>query len=74
MQWADEPLDLEPVWRAFSARDDNSRKLWTDDYLAAFAQAGSLKLATLDGGFARRYPSVHVETALQDVPGTGPRR
>jgi toxin-antitoxin system PIN domain toxin len=62
--WADEPVDLEPVWRAFSARDDNSHKLWTDDYLAAFAQAGGLRLATLDTGFARRYPSVHVETLI----------
>lgn len=62
--WADEPLHLEPVWRAFSARDDASHKLWTDDYLAAFAQAGGLTLATLDGGFARRYPSVRVETLV----------
>jgi hypothetical protein len=60
--WADEPLHLEPVWRALSARDDSSHKLWTDDYLAAFAQAGGLVLATLDGGFAKRYPSVRVET------------
>jgi len=62
--WADEPPSLEPVWRAFSAREDNSHRLWTDDYLAAFAQAGGLTLATLDGGFARRYPSVHVETLV----------
>ena len=60
--WADEPLHLEPVWRALSARDDSSHKLWTDDYLAAFAQAGGLVLATLDGDLAKRYPSVRVET------------
>ena len=37
--WAEEPDQLEAVFRAISARDDNSHKLWTDDYLAAFAQA-----------------------------------
>lgn len=64
VEWADEPLHLEPVWRAFSARDDSSHKLWTDDYLAAFAQAADLTLATLDGGFGRRYPSVRVATLV----------
>lgn len=62
--WADEPPHLEPVWRAISARDENSHKLWTDDYLAAFAQAGNLALATVDGAFAGRYPSVRVETLV----------
>jgi len=62
--WADEPPHLEPVWRALSARDDSSHKLWTDDYLAAFAQAGDLALATLDVGYAKRYPSVRVETLV----------
>ena len=37
--WADEPAELDAVWRTISARDDKSHKLWTDDYLAAFAQA-----------------------------------
>jgi toxin-antitoxin system PIN domain toxin len=60
IRWADEPVHLEPVWRAISARDDKSHKLWTDDYLAAFAQAGDLSLATLDQQFVRRYPSVKV--------------
>lgn len=62
--WADEPLHLEPVWRALSARDEHSHKLWTDDYLAAFAQAADLRLATLDRRMARRYPSVEVETLI----------
>ena len=64
VQWAEEPLHLEPVWRALSARPDKSHKLWTDDYLAAFAQSGGLVLATLDGGMASRYPSVNVETLI----------
>jgi toxin-antitoxin system PIN domain toxin len=60
IRWADEPVHLEPVWRAISARDDKSHKLWTDDYLAAFAQAGDLSLATLDQQFEHRYPSVKI--------------
>jgi toxin-antitoxin system PIN domain toxin len=62
--WADEPDELDAVWRAISARDDKSHKLWTDDYLAAFAQAGNLTLATLQHQFTTRYPSVRVESLL----------
>jgi len=62
--WADEPDGLDAVWRAISARDDKSHTLWTDDYLAAFAQAGDLTLATLDRKLAGRYPSVRVESLL----------
>src|SRR5262249_38131527 len=64
VEWADEPPYLEMVWRTFSARDDDSHKLWTDDYLAAFAQTANLALATLDTGFARRYASVRVDTLV----------
>lgn len=60
VQWAGEPAQLEQAWRAISARDDNSHKLWTDDYLAAFAQAAGLALVTLDTGFERRYRSITV--------------
>jgi hypothetical protein len=44
--------------------DDKSHKLWTDDYLAAFAQATDLTLATLDRKLPGRYPSVRVESLL----------
>ena len=60
--WADEPSELDAVWRTISARDDKSHKFWTDDYLAAFAQTYGATLATLDGKLAARYPSVRVET------------
>lgn len=60
--WADEPPLMEPVWRAFSARNDNSHKLWTDDYLAAFAQRSDATFATLDLKVEARYPSVRVQT------------
>jgi toxin-antitoxin system PIN domain toxin len=62
--WADEPAQLEPVFRAISARNDHSHKLWTDDYLAAFAQASGAALATLDRKLAERYPSVQVEQLI----------
>lgn len=55
-----EPDGLTPLWVAFSKRNDASHLLWTDDYLAAFAQAGGVELVTLDRGFRRRYPSVRV--------------
>lgn len=61
---AGEPAQLEQAWRAMSARDDTSHKLWTDDYLAAFAQAARLTLVTLDGGFERRYRSITVDTLI----------
>jgi hypothetical protein len=62
--WADEPAELVAVWRAISARDDKSHKLWTDDYLAAFAQASDATLVTLDRKIPARYPSVRVEPLL----------
>ncbi len=46
--------------RAISARDDNRHKLWTNDYLAAFAQASGASLVTLDTRLKDRYPSVQV--------------
>ena len=59
--WLDEPADLDRVWRAISAGDDQSHRLWTDDYLAAFAQVADLTLVTLERSFVKRYPSVRVE-------------
>lgn len=59
--WADEPDAMDAVWRAISARDEKSHKLWTDDYLAAFAQASDMTLTTLDRKLPGRYPSVRVE-------------
>ena|SRR5258708_22448831 len=58
--WAEEPDHLVAIFRAISARRDNSHKLWTDDYLAAFAQASSAVLATLDTKLKDRYPSVQI--------------
>ncbi|MFT4199897.1 TA system VapC family ribonuclease toxin [Gordonia sp. (in: high G+C Gram-positive bacteria)] len=58
--WREEPAGLDTLFRAFSARSDDSHKLWTDDYLAAFAQSSVARLATLDRRMVERYPSVRV--------------
>lgn len=55
-----EPDGLLSLWRAFSKRDDRAHLLWTDDYLAAFAQAADADFVTLDRAVMRRYPSVRV--------------
>jgi hypothetical protein len=57
-----EPQGLAPLWLAFSKRDDRSHQLWTDDYLAAFAQAAQANLLTFDRSMHGRYPSVRVVT------------
>ena len=60
IKFVPEPRGLAPLWVAFSKRDDRSHLLWTDDYLAAFAQTLSAELVTFDAGLRSRYPSVDV--------------
>lgn len=60
IKYVAEPRGLAPLWVAFSKRDDRSHLLWTDDYLAAFAQASGAELVTLDAAVGERYPSVDV--------------
>jgi len=55
-----EPQGLEPLWTAFSKRDDKSHLLWTDDYLAAFAQAAGAEFVTFDRTLSKRYTSVRI--------------
>ena len=55
-----EPQGLDPLWIAFSKREDKSHLLWTDDYLAAFAQAGDAELVTFDRALSKRYSSVRI--------------
>lgn len=59
-----EPETLVPLLKAFSKKDDHDHLLWTDDYLAAFAQAIDADLVTLDRVFRRRYPAVRVVDLL----------
>lgn len=46
-------------------QEDHDHLLWTDDYLAAFAQATEAELVTLDRVFRTRYPAVRVIDLLQ---------
>lgn len=62
VQFLEEPAGLELLWRTHSKRDDRSHKVWTGDYLAAFAQGIDATLVTLDGAVEKRYPSVSVLT------------
>lgn len=49
--FADEPVDLDPVWGKLAAVRSASPKLWMDAYLAAFAMAGGFTLVTTDRAF-----------------------
>ncbi len=48
-----EPEGVGQVLRGHTRSEDASSSLWTDAYLAAFAQAADLRLATFDRGFQR---------------------
>lgn len=48
-----EPNGLEIRWRDYSEHRSPAAKLWTDAYLAAFAQGHGLQLVTFDRGFTR---------------------
>jgi uncharacterized protein len=55
--YAEEPDDIEVVWRSFTQHQTFSPKVWNDAYLAAFAQAADFEVVTFDKGFAQ-YKSV----------------
>lgn len=61
VRFVNEPRGLGQLWVALSKKDDRSHLLWTDDYLAAFAQAADLQLVTLDRKMHARYPSARVK-------------
>lgn len=54
-----EPANLEPTLRRLTQADRSSPKLWQDAYLASFALASGLYLATFDRGF-QQYPGLRV--------------
>jgi uncharacterized protein len=49
----DEPAGIEPVWRSLTQHQSYSPKVWTDAYLAAFAELSGLEFVTFDQGFAQ---------------------
>lgn len=55
----DEPFGIESTLDQHCALGGSSRKLWTDGYLAAFAEAGDLELASFDRDF-ERYPGLRL--------------
>lgn len=48
IQFAPEPFALEQRWRNLTTRDHSAPKIWTDAYLAAFANVGDVRVVTLD--------------------------
>lgn len=46
-----EPAGLETLWRKHTQLPTPSHHVWTDAYLAAFAEAAGLELVTFDRGF-----------------------
>ena len=51
--FAVEPADIENHWRTFTQHRSFSPQVWSDAYLAAFANAGKLQLVTFDKAFAQ---------------------
>jgi toxin-antitoxin system PIN domain toxin len=48
-----EPEHLEEIWRSFTNAASPETNLWTDAYMAAFAQATGCTLVTFDRGISR---------------------
>ncbi len=48
-----EPNGLEIRWRDYTQQRTPASRLWTDAYLAAFAQGHGLQVVTFDRGFTR---------------------
>jgi hypothetical protein len=61
VEYLDEPGGLATLLRAQTGGQERSASLWTDAYLAAFAQAADLELATFDRGF-RRFSDLRLRT------------
>jgi len=49
--FAEEPDAVETTWRAMTQHVTHSTNVWTDAYLAAFAQAADFEIVTFDKGF-----------------------
>ncbi|HEX4412694.1 MAG TPA: TA system VapC family ribonuclease toxin [Lacipirellulaceae bacterium] len=53
VSYVDEPTGLKTFWRAHAQGRSFSPKVWTDAYLAAFAQAANLEVVSFDRGMAQ---------------------
>jgi len=54
VEFLEEPLELEPIFRNLSQLQRPAPKDWADSYLAAFAQAAQLTLVTFDRSLRSR--------------------
>jgi hypothetical protein len=63
--FASEPPGVEEIWKPVSLSLLSGTNLWTDAYLAAFAQAHSWTLATFDKDFSRLQASGFPVTLLE---------
>jgi uncharacterized protein len=57
--FAEEPAGIEAAWRGLTQLQTFSQNVWSDAYLAAFAQAADLEVVTFDRGFTQ-YKNVRV--------------
>ena len=51
--FAEEPEGIEVAWRSFTQREAYSTNVWSDAYLAAFAQTADFEFVTFDKGFSQ---------------------
>ena len=52
VRWATEPSELEQALRFKTVANSISSKIWTDAYLAAFAETAGVALVTFDKALA----------------------
>jgi predicted nucleic acid-binding protein len=57
--FAEEPEGVEAAWQDLTHRQTFSPNVWSDAYLAAFAQAADFEVVTFDKGFMQ-YKNVRV--------------
>jgi len=69
IRWCAEPEDLDTILSGLVSGRVPTPMLWTDAYLAAFAEAGGLRLVTFDHGF-RSLPGL--DCLILDLPSTRP--
>jgi toxin-antitoxin system PIN domain toxin len=51
--YAEESAGLESIWRAYTAGQSFSPKVWSDAYLAAFANSAGWQVVTCDQAFVQ---------------------
>ena len=60
IHFAHEPFALEFTWHRLTSQDRPATKLWTDAYLAAFANAAGMRMVTMDRAILSMSPDALV--------------